>query len=125
MKKTFKDRDLNQMVGNLLRAGVLLSVLVAVIGATLLAVKGELSLPVSYGQPAETENRFVSFWSELITGEPVAVLELGILILLFTPVMRVIFAIIGYAREKDYLYVAISTVVLAIIIGSIALGAAA
>jgi uncharacterized membrane protein len=34
--------------------------------------------------------------------------------LVFTPLMRIIFALIGYLKEKDYIYVVISSIVLAI-----------
>jgi uncharacterized membrane protein len=43
-----------------------------------------------------------------------AIIQLGIFLLIFTPLMRIIFALIGYLKEKDYVYVIISSIVLAI-----------
>ena len=47
-------------------------------------------------------------------GEGMAIIQLGILFLILTPLVRIIFALIGYLKEKDYVYVAISLIVLAI-----------
>ena len=54
------------------------------------------------------------FWETLCKGEGMAIIQLGILMLIFTPLMRIIFALIGYLKEKDYTYVIISSIVLAI-----------
>jgi uncharacterized membrane protein len=48
-----------------------------------------------------------------------SIIQLGILLLIATPVSRVIFSVIGFFFEKDYLYVIISLIVLAIIAYSI------
>jgi uncharacterized membrane protein len=54
--------------------------------------------------------------SGLVHGDPVAILELGILLLVATPICRVIFAVAGFAIERDRLYVAISLTVLAVLL---------
>lgn len=54
------------------------------------------------------------FWNSLCKGEGMAIIQLGILLLIFTPLMRIVFALIGYLKEKDYVYVVISSIVLAI-----------
>jgi uncharacterized membrane protein len=54
------------------------------------------------------------FWDSLCKGEGMAIIQLGILLLIFTPLMRIVFALIGYLKEKDYVYVVISSIVLAI-----------
>uniref|UniRef100_UPI0025DE0C70 DUF1634 domain-containing protein n=1 Tax=uncultured Chryseobacterium sp. TaxID=259322 RepID=UPI0025DE0C70 len=54
------------------------------------------------------------FWHSLGKGEGRAIIQLGILLLILTPLMRIVFAWIGYLKEKDYVYVFISSVVLAI-----------
>jgi uncharacterized membrane protein len=40
---------------------------------------------------------------------------LGVLLLIATPIARVVFAVVSFAMERDWLYVAISAVVLAIL----------
>lgn len=44
-----------------------------------------------------------------------AIIQLGILLMIATPVMRVIFAVFAFAREKDWLYTGVSLFVLAVL----------
>jgi len=44
---------------------------------------------------------------------------LGLLILIATPIARILFSIVGYLLEKDYLYVLITGVVLVVILWNI------
>jgi uncharacterized membrane protein len=52
-----------------------------------------------------------------------SIIQLGLLLLIATPVMRVIFCMVGFSRQPDKLYAAVSFVVLAILIYSLARGA--
>ena len=45
-------------------------------------------------------------------------LELGILLLIATPILRVMFCVVGFAAQKDGLYVLVSGIVLAVLIYS-------
>jgi uncharacterized membrane protein len=47
------------------------------------------------------------------------IIQLGLLLLIATPVARVIFSIFGFAAEKDYLYVGFASVVLVILLYSL------
>jgi uncharacterized membrane protein len=48
------------------------------------------------------------------------VIQVGLLLLIATPIARVVFCVIGFARQRDILYVAISSFVLAILFYSLA-----
>ncbi|CAD7798736.1 hypothetical protein CHRY9390_00379 [Chryseobacterium aquaeductus] len=116
MKKNFTDLDLNRSVGNLLRLGVILSVITSLIGFAKLFLEG-FKMPRKYkllDMGTSSEKVWSHFWETLCKGEGMAIIQLGILMLIFTPLMRIIFALIGYLKEKDYLYVVISSIVLAI-----------
>lgn len=116
MKKNFTDVDLNRSVGNLLRLGVILSVITSLIGFIKLFYEG-FKMPRKYKfleMGSSSEKVWGHFWETLCKGEGMAIIQLGILLLIFTPLMRIIFALIGYLKEKDYLYVVISSIVLAI-----------
>lgn len=116
MKKNFTDVDLNRSVGNLLRLGVILSVATSLIGFIKLFTEG-FEMPKKYTSLVvgnSSEKVWSHFWNSLCKGEGMAIIQLGILLLIFTPLMRIIFALIGYLKEKDYVYVFISSVVLAI-----------
>jgi uncharacterized membrane protein len=116
MKKNFTDVDLNRSVGNLLRLGVILSVITSLIGFVKLFTEG-FKMPKRYtalDMGSSSEKVWGHFWNSLCKGEGMAIIQLGILLLIFTPLMRIIFALIGYLKEKDYVYVVISSIVLAI-----------
>jgi uncharacterized membrane protein len=49
-------------------------------------------------------------------GDASAIIDLGILLLIATPICRVVFAVIAFAIERDRLYVAISLTVLAVLL---------
>ncbi|MBW3522730.1 MULTISPECIES: DUF1634 domain-containing protein [unclassified Chryseobacterium] len=116
MRKDFTDVDLNRSVGNLLRLGVILSVVTSLIGFIKLFLEG-FEMPRKYkllNMGTSSDKVWSHFWETLCKGEGMAIIQLGILMLIFTPLMRIIFALIGYLKEKDYVYVIISSIVLAI-----------
>ncbi|MGZ4001546.1 MAG: DUF1634 domain-containing protein, partial [Mucilaginibacter sp.] len=51
-----------------------------------------------------------------------AIIQLGIALLIATPILRVVFAAIGFILEKDHLYTLISLIVLLVIIISMITG---
>jgi uncharacterized membrane protein len=53
--------------------------------------------------------------------QALAIAQFGILLLLLTPVIRVVFSMIGFAMERDHTYVLITAIVLATLIGSFVL----
>ena len=111
------DERLEIFIGNLLRLGVLVSaVVVAIGGALYLAQHGH-----------EVVN-YQSFRSELpelrnLPGICIAafhlrsdgIIQLGLVLLIATPVARVALAVIGFYLEHDRLYVVVSLIVLAIL----------
>ena len=114
MRKEFTDLDLNRSVGNLLRLGVILSVTTSLVGFIKLYLEG-FEMPKNYDQLGiASENIWQSFWDSLTHFEAMGIIQLGILLLIITPLMRIIFALIGYLKEKDYTYVVISMIVLGI-----------
>ncbi|WP_432708849.1 DUF1634 domain-containing protein, partial [Pedobacter sp.] len=48
-----------------------------------------------------------------------AIIQFGTLLLIFTPIMRVVFSVFSFLIEKDYLYVLIGLFVLCVILFSL------
>ena len=46
------------------------------------------------------------------------IIQLGLLLLIATPVMRVVLAVFGFALERDHLYTIVSLIVLAVLMYS-------
>jgi uncharacterized membrane protein len=109
------DRRLELIIGTLLRVGVALAASVVLGGGIwYLATRG--MAPVDYHHFHGTARGFA--WMGILSA-PEAVIQVGLLILIATPVARVIFSLVGFALERDRVYMAITLVVLAVLAYSI------
>jgi uncharacterized membrane protein len=57
--------------------------------------------------------------SDLVAGDPVAIVKLGILVMMVTPFLRVVAAIFSFLLERDYRYAAIGMGVMTILLFTI------
>ena len=55
-------------------------------------------------------------WHSLCAMTAVGWIQTGVIVLLLTPIMRVALSLVDFVRERDWLYAAISAVVLTVII---------
>ncbi|SPF56845.1 conserved membrane hypothetical protein [Candidatus Sulfopaludibacter sp. SbA4] len=109
------DDRMDTIIGNLLRAGVALSAaVVAAGGAWYLAAGG--SGTVDYRR-FRGETRGLHSLVEL--PGPQALILIGLLILIATPVARVVFSLIAFALERDRAYVMVTAIVLIALLYSI------
>jgi uncharacterized membrane protein YfcA/uncharacterized membrane protein len=104
-------RQAELLISYVLRGGVLLSAAVIVLGLILYLAGHERARVFPHTIPA--------VFSSVAHGDPLGVIVLGLVILLFTPVMRVAVSIVVFAAEGDRRYVAITSLVLAILLTSI------
>jgi uncharacterized membrane protein len=118
------DTGLNDAISNVLRYGVLLSSAVLALGSLLFLVVPPHGAPdslqsllaLNFGRPTINAT---SLLQGLADGNAVSILQLGALILLATPIARVMASIFLFFKEKDMLYVYITTLVLAMLLFSI------
>src|SRR5947209_4354021 len=108
------DQRVEQWIGNLLRTGVLLAAAVVFVGAVLYLAQhgGEHPDYAKFqGEPPGLSNV-----RDIIAGaasrDGREVIQLGILLLIATPVARVVLAAGAFALERDRLYVVITLIVL-------------
>lgn len=124
--KKINDKDIQLLIGNLLRVGVYLSMGIVLIGAFIyLSAHG--SEKVNYGMfnPDKVSLKTIPvIFSSVTSFKGNSVMQFGLLMLIFTPIARVIMAIGSFFLEKDYLYVTIGLIVLAIITVSLNSGIA-
>ena len=117
----WSDYKLEQIIGNLLRAGVVLSAVVVFAGGVMYLVQHG-SQPVNYRtfQPPPTQLRSVEGTiGEAMKLDSDGIMQLGLLLLILTPIARVAFSALGFAFEADQMYVGITLVVLAVLIFSL------
>jgi uncharacterized membrane protein len=115
------DRRLELAMGNLLRAGVLLAAAVVTVGGALyLAQHTHSSADYHHFSPAAAATTTVSgILRSARAFESTGLIEFGLLLLIATPVARVILAALGFALERDWLYVVVSLFVLAVLMASL------
>ena len=120
-KLEFGDKKLEILMGNMLRYGVLISALFVFSGAVLYLEQHGSEVPQYHlfsGEPYRLIHLRQVF-KNAVEGHAKSIIQFGLLLLIATPIARIIFSIIGFIFEKDYLYVAITTIVLLIIISSL------
>ena len=122
----FKDKDMQAVIGWILRGGVALSMILVFIGGVLFVYRHGHSIS-DYSKFAGVPY-FIHNTGGIINGtlnlRGQAIIQLGIILLIATPVIRVIFSAIGFILEKDYLYTIITVIVLIIILISMLTGQA-
>jgi uncharacterized membrane protein len=118
----WRDRRIEVIIGNLLRAGVLLSAAVVLLGASIY-LSCHAHEPADYrvfrGEPSEYRTIRGVIQSLIVgRGRGQGLIQLGLLLLIATPIARVAFSVVGFAIERDRLYVAFTLIVLAVLLYS-------
>jgi uncharacterized membrane protein len=123
-KRKWTDLRIEVALGKLLRAGVIISAVVVLAGGILYFVQNGGRTPqfhVFQGVPGCTL-RNMAIITGLLGGRGECVIMLGLLLLIATPIARVLFSAIAFALEKDRTYVAITLVVLGFLLLSLLYG---
>jgi uncharacterized membrane protein len=118
------DRQVEISIAVLLRTGVFLAAAVVLIGGIFyLAHSGNMRshYHVFHGEPSDLRSPG-GVVLEALTGRPDAIIELGLLLLILTPIARVMFSVVAFARERDLMYVSMTLVVLAVLLYSLLAG---
>ena len=118
---SFNDQRIEVMIGNLLRAGVLLAAAVVAAG------RGDLPDPSRHAAGGLSHfprrSRRLRTVPAIVRGRCIStaksIIQLGLLLLIATPVARVMFSVVAFAIERDYLYVVITLIVLAVLLYSL------
>jgi uncharacterized membrane protein len=122
MKLTdWTDRKVENIIGNLLRVGVLLSAAVVFFGGTIYVAhhgRSRVDYCVFQGEPANYR-QIGGIFHEALNLSGRGIIQFGLLLLIATPVARVIFSLFGFAAEKDRMYVAFTAIVLVILLYSL------
>ena len=116
----WSDHEVEQIVGRLLQVGVLVAatVVVAIGAVALLMVHGSSTVDFSRFQGDDDRSCAASAaWSHgVAVRDPRAIVQLGLILLIATPVARVALTLVAFVLQRDRLYVALTTVVLAVLL---------
>ncbi|RCH54343.1 DUF1634 domain-containing protein [Mucilaginibacter hurinus] len=111
-----RNQKTSLIISNLLRTGVFASIGIACAGG-IIYLLGHGHEAVTYytfkGTQAYEAPEYV--FRNIFSLHGRAIIQAGILLLLATPIVRIIFSAISFAMERDYMYTGITLLVFAII----------
>lgn len=121
-----KEWDLQQLIGNTLRWGVTIACVIAAIGGGLYLWRhGCEPMPdythFSYGESQYHPEEYTTLsgiWNGVLNGTARSWIQLGVIALILTPIVRVVLSLVDFIHERDWLYSAITAVVLAVIVSN-------
>jgi len=111
------DRHLETIIGQLLRAGVLFAAAIVLVGGGLYLARHHADPTHFHTFVAGGANMrsFSGIVQASVHGNSEALIQLGLILLVLTPIARVAVALVGFLLERDRLYAAVSFIVLAIL----------
>jgi uncharacterized membrane protein len=118
----FGDQQIERQVGFVLRCGVLAAAAIVVVGGAVYLLKYGSEPPqfsVFHAEPV-TPSSLVGTLRAAASGDGERITQAGLLVLIATPVTRVALSLLGFLRERDYVYVGLTTLVLVAIAASFA-----
>lgn len=116
------DKNLQQVIGNMLRWGVWSAMAVSFVGGILYLMEhGQETVHYpAYQQQNQSITEVIgNAFRAIGEGQGQGIILLGVLLLFATPLIRLLLSLLGFILEKDRLYIAITIIVLLIIFTSI------
>ncbi|HRN48879.1 MAG TPA: DUF1634 domain-containing protein [Niabella sp.] len=125
VEKRLNDSGLSLIISKILRWGVTTAIIMTLFGGVIFLIH-HANEKVSFTHFVENDesikNILKDTWQGLFVFRARSYIMMGILLLFATPLVRVIFSLIGFIIEKDKMYVLITLIVLVIIFISLSGG---
>jgi len=115
------DKRAEEIIGILLRTGATIAAIVVFAAGVPYLIQHGSAKPDYHIFRSEPDHlRHISgIVKSSIALDPAAIIQLGILILIATPVARVAFSVFAFAEERDWMYVIVTLIVLALLLFSL------
>jgi uncharacterized membrane protein len=119
-----RDRRVEEVVGQLLRLGVLVAAVVTLAGGILLLLAhgGERADFGTFRGEASPLRSVGAVVRGALALDPPAVAQLGLVLLVATPIARVALTLVAFIRARDRLYTAMTALVLALLTYALVFG---
>jgi uncharacterized membrane protein len=121
-KSWWSDERVEEIMGNLLRAGVIIAALVVLGGGIFYLIRYGATSPdygVFRGEPADLRS-LLGILVDAVDLRSRGLIQLGLLLLVATPVARVAFSVFAFLRQRDLTYGILTLIVLTVLIYSLA-----
>ena len=117
----WNDEAVDEILGNLLRIGVMASAVVVLAGGVLYLVRHG-SQPAGWhtfvGEPAHYTT-IGGILRDAMVPHGRGIIQLGVLLMLATPIARVVFSVIAFALQRDRTYIVVTLIVLGVLLYSL------
>lgn len=115
---------MEEIVSNMLRIGVSAAACLVFLGGLMYLFQHPGPIPNYrhfHGEPVVLRDP-VQIFLGAIHGRASGMIQLGLLVLILTPIARVFMCVVGFFSQRDRLYVAVSGLVLAVLLYSLVFG---
>lgn len=123
--QNFTDKDLQKIIGNVLRYGVIISLSVSTLGGIIVLSRHSSDI-VSFANFEEKNENIFDLVLSLLQGiqhfNGESIIFLGVILLFLIPLVRLILSLFSFMLEKDRMYIVITLIVMLIIAISMSIG---
>jgi uncharacterized membrane protein len=120
MAQNRPDKRLETIIGYTLRIGVIAAAVLVLVGGMLYLTENAFA-PTGYHTfhaAAKNALSLSGIIRNALALNSLGIIQLGLLILIATPILRVILSVVAFALERDILYVVVTSIVLAVLLYS-------
>jgi len=118
---TITEKRMDEIMGRLLRTGVILAAAFVLAGGVVFLVRHPepvTNYRVFQGEPEELRT-ISGIFHEALGLHGRGLIQLGLLILIATPIARVAFSVVAFLYQRDWMYVAVTLTVLGLLVYSL------
>ena len=114
----WSDRTIESAMAAVLRSGVILAAALVALGGVLYLVHSGHAAThyVAFRGATSSLRSPADAVRGLLRGHPAALIEVGLIVLILTPVARVAFSAMAFAAQRDRLYVVLALIVLTVLV---------
>jgi len=115
------DERIEIIMSNLLRIGVIIAAVTVLIGGAFYLYHSGLQQPhyaIFKGEPAAFRS-LSGIVQQAFSFHELGIIQFGLLLLIATPIARVLFSILAFFLERDYVYILITSIVFCLLIFSL------
>lgn len=119
-ESTRADRRIDELMGLLLRSGVILAACIVLVGGVIYLVRHPRpsDYRVFQGEP-ENLRTISGIFTEAMVFHGRGLIQLGLLVLIATPISRVTFSVLAFLYQRDWKYVVFTLVVMGLLLYSL------
>ncbi len=115
------EKRMDEIIGRLLRAGVILAAAFVMAGGVVFLARHPMPVTnyhVFQGEPEQLRT-VPGIFHEALTFHGRGLIQLGLLILIATPIARVAFSVVAFLYQRDWTYVLVTLIVLGLLVYSL------